>query len=501
VVIDSKTNRPVSNAVVELDGKKAETNAEGKSIVKSSVGSKSLNITKEYYKTHNGKTFVGLTNVKAQKVELDATGRQVPITVLNSVTGKPLANAEVKVLDTTAKTDKKGKTIIVLPTTTSTAKSTVSLEGFNNRDSTIQITANEVAANIVRLTPAGQVYFLSNLNGSIDVVKTNLDGSGRQVVLKGTGREDANTTSLLASRDWQYLVLKARRSGASPALYLIDTSNDRVTEFDSGSADFSLIGWHDHTFIYDLTRQNLQDWQSGKQALKSYNAETGQLNILDQTKAEGRASRYAYQQFSEHYIVNNAVVYATTWSGYDEFEDYDYKGKSASIRAVQPNGQNKKDHRTFPAGQISHILGRLYAPQEIYYAVYNLNGKTNFYEFEAQSVSSAAGVNAETFNRDYPTFLLSPTGKQTFWTELRDGKNTLFVGNSDGEEKQQVASLSEYSPYGWFSDDYVLVARSSSELYIMPKEGVTKDQKPLKISDYYKPSRTYQGYGYGYGGL
>jgi Tol biopolymer transport system component len=93
--------------------------------------------------------------------------------------------------------------------------------------------------------------------------------------------------------------------------------------------------------------------------------------------------------------------------------------------------------------------------------------------------------------------LLSPSGSNSFWAEARDGKSALFVGDQDGKNPKQVASLSEYTSYGWFTDDYLLVSKGSSELYIMSKAG----GKPQKITDYYKPSVNYQGYGGGYGGL
>ena len=66
------------------------------------------------------------------------------------------------------------------------------------------------------------------------------------------------------------------------------------------------------------------------------------------------------------------------------------------------------------------------------------------------------------------------------------------------QPKIYVASLSDYKTYGWYSDDYLLVSKNSSELYIMAKTG-SKD--PIKISDYHNPALTYVGYGGGYGGL
>jgi hypothetical protein len=102
------------------------------------------------------------------------------------------------------------------------------------------------------------------------------------------------------------------------------------------------------------------------------------------------------------------------------------------------------------------------------------------------------------YGSSYPTYLQSPSANDTFWAEPRDGKNTLFIGNEDGQKGKQIASLSEYFTYGWFTDDYLLVSKNSSELYIMPKGG---SKNAIKISDYHKPVQNFYGYGGGYGGI
>ena len=40
------------------------------------------------------------------------------------------------------------------------------------------------------------------------------------------------------------------------ALYLIDTATDKLTKFDSSEADYTLVGWYDHSFIYALSLSN-----------------------------------------------------------------------------------------------------------------------------------------------------------------------------------------------------------------------------------------------------
>jgi hypothetical protein len=345
------------------------------------------------------------------------------------------------------------------------------------------------------------VYFLSNATGKIDVVKTNLDGSGRKTVFEGSGREDLRTTSLLASRDWRFLVLKSRHDGDRATLYLIDTNSDKVTQFDTSNADFSLVGWYDHSFIYSLTRNDMQDYQAGKQQLKAYDADHLQLNQLDQNQAEGDANGYAFQNFFSFYILDGVIIYNTEWNRQGvNSNSVDMTGKNDTIRGVAPNGQNKKDYQSFASADTNFIQSTIYQPQNVYFAVYDSNAKPTYYAYDNGAVKTV-GINQDALNVSYPTYLLSPSGKQTFWTELRDGKNTLFTGDSDANNKKQFATLSDFSPYGWFSDNYVLVSKNSSELYITAPGGVADGKQPVKITDYYKPAQDYNGYGYGYGGL
>lgn len=501
-VVDSIYSTPVSNAQVKLGGGEAKTDGNGKAVVKARLGKSNLEVSKQYYLTSRSKYLVGLKSAPKPKVKLVATGRLVPIKVSNKITGKPMSGAQIAVFGTTAKTDKKGNALVALPTNTATQSAKISAPGFNTAATTVVITDKVLAANSFTLTPSGQVYFLSNLNGTLDVVKTNLDGTGRKVVLKGTGQEDKPNTSLLASRDWKYLVLKSRRAGNYPGLYLIDTSNDKITQFENSDSTSNLVGWYGHDFVFDLTKNNNDLWTVGRQTLKSYDAEHLQLNQLDSNQAEGTVNSYAYQTLGSYYLVNGQVVYTVQWNQGFSPTPIDLSSKNDNIRGVQPNGNSKKDYQSLPSDTTGYISAVLSAPQTIYYSVPNeKNTSVTYYEYENQSAKVATDMTQARFNQDYPTYLLSPLGTQSFWTDLRDGKNTLFLGGPNANNPKQIATLSDYAPYGWFTESYALVSKNSSELYIMPAGPVSSTYKPVKITDYYKPAKTFNGYGYGYGGL
>jgi len=141
------------------------------------------------------------------------------------------------------------------------------------------------------------------------------------------------------------------------------------------------------------------------------------------------------------------------------------------------------------------VYTTLAQPQEVYYQVSFNSSPVEYYEYEKGTFKQ---TNKPTDNKSYPTFLLSPSGKKTFWFESRDGKNTLFLGDADAENEKELASGSDLTPYGWYGDDYLLLSKSSSELYIRSTDA---DSPVLKVTDYHKPDYNFAGYGYGYGGF
>ena len=513
VILDAKTDKPVSSADLQLNGKSAKTDQAGKvTFSKVSIGNHKLEASKKYYISGSKNIFVGISNSgNPDTLKLRPTGRQVKVKVVDVVTGKGVKSAKLSVADTEAKTDDNGDATIVLPADKDSQDAKISSDGFNTATSTIKVVEGDTVAveNTISVTPAGKIYFLSKRTGKINVMKSDLDGKNATVVLAATGNEDDGDTILLASQDWKYLALKSKRDGASkPAsLYLIDTANnDKLTTMDEGNATFTLTGWSNHTFVYQVQRDSVKDWQPNRQSLKSYNAENAKLNVLDNTGGEGSGNAtyygtdYKAEYFGSVILVGNVLTYSKAWiAGIYTPGGEQLAGKQSGIYSVGVDGGNKKTLKSFDAFTTSSIEGKLYEPNEVYYRVYNKD-KAEYYALE-NGVVSTKGDLAATFNGFYPTYLFSPNNQQTFWAEPRDGKNTLFVGDAKSDNAKTVNELSEYTAYGWFTGDYLLISKNSSELYIIGSVGLQGNAKPLKITDYHKPNVTFYGYGGGYGGL
>jgi hypothetical protein len=499
-VTDSATGTPVSGAKVLLDGTSKLTNSGGMVTLKVPVGSRGLEVTKTYYKTSQQTVLVDvMATHNLLSIRLVATGRQVPIKVTNKITGQPIPEAVLTFGSTNAKTDTNGQATVVLPTGSPTQATTITVDGYNEFVTKVQVTTAVVDANTFALVPMGHIYFLSNLSGKIDVVSTNLDGTERKTVLPGTGAEDANNTVLLAARDWRYLTLLSKRDGGQyPKLFLIDTTTNKTTTIDSNAANYTLVGWSNHYFLYQLGYDTVSSWQPSATILKSYDADGSKSIILAASNATGTSNADAtYQTIWQAGLVSNNLIYAETWYRYPGYVGV--SGQQNILVSIKPDGTGGKVLKTVDAGQYYVSSLKISNPNQMYFAVFDTNtSNPNYYRLDGNgNITQSNTITSGVVNQAYPTYLISPSGKFTFWSEARDGKNTLFTGDYTGGSGATIATLSDYASYGWYSDDYLLVQKSNSELYIMSVTGGT----PLKVSDYFKPNVYLYGYGGGYGGL
>ncbi|MDB5179791.1 MAG: hypothetical protein JWN12_423 [Candidatus Saccharibacteria bacterium] len=497
-VVDSKSKKPVSNALVKIGSTSKQTDKNG--VVKFdtvSVGQPGVEVTKQYYQTYDHSyTIPVLANPESPTYEVVATGRRVAINIVDKITGKPLEDAVISSSQTKATTNADGKTDLILSPKNELQDATLTKSGYNSQDVKVMVT--DGAVNTYMLTPYGTIFYLSKATGTINVMKSNLDGTNPVVFAAGTGQEDNNTTSLLAARDWKYAALLTTRENDQQGLYLVDGTKGDFTIIDQGNATFSSIGWSGHNFVYIVYRNAGNYWDDKRQAIKSFNADTRKITTIDETSGSGTSTYDAqYQSFSNVYILGNEVVYAKSWSyGY-----YNNLGedKTTLLISADPNGGTKRTVKSF-AVNLSVSL-KLYEPTALYLRVTTTgNDPSVFYEYEGGTVKMVSDTSDAKFNEAYTTFLVSPSGKKTLWYEPRDGKNTLFIGDENGKNAQNIANLSDYTPYGWYgdSDQYILLSKNNSELYIASVDGAMTTS--LKITDYHKGT-SYIGYGSGYGGL
>jgi len=479
-VTDSVTNTPVSGATVSTGAISATADGSGKVTLRSvKVGPHTFSISKKYYKDGSISAVVPILRQKTTpSVLFVATGRQVKIKVTNLISGKVLGAVEIQVAGTTAKTASDGTATAVLPADTSTQKATLSLDGYNNASVTVKISNKDVAENDFKLTPAGKVYFLSKRTGSLDVMKANLDGTSAETVVAGTGNEEQGNTFLQQSPDGKYVALVAKRTTTDPTpqLYVLATADDKLLQADSGNAVFNMTGWVGDSLVYTVARQDLPAWQQGLNKLKSYDATSGKNTLLDQS-AGSDAATGVNENYQMVMISGNNVIYGKTWSY--TIDATNLTGKHASLQIIGIDGQNHQAVATYPATDIVQFVP--HSPVALYISDETADlATTTYFDYTAGSTPKPASLSGNQLYAGSYFYFFSASGSQTFWSEPRDGKYALVLADGSGANPKTIANLSDYSAYSWYTDNYLLVTKGNSELYVMDTHG----DPAIKVTDF-----------------
>lgn len=493
-VYDSQTNKPVSEADILIDGKQAKTDGNGQAKIENvKVGYRQLKISKKFYTELNKDITIKLTDPNSFDNKLTATGRQVPVSVGNLLNSKSVKGASIKSQESAAITDDQGNAVIVTDPTKQKVEVTVQADNYNLKTLEINVTDEITEENKIKLTPAGKIYFVSKQSGKNDVVESNLDGTERKVIVSGTGKEQDDYTILSASRDWRYISLFANREDKNNT-YIIDVKNPELQETQKEYRITTPIGWYDQYYIYYYENDGPQ-WQSKNVKLVSYDAENRQNITLDENRAEGTSDiDYVFEQYTTFNIVQNEVVYSKVWYA-DLYSGGKIVGKQNSINSINPGGFDKKTVKEFDAkiGSNFWIDSIRPKPQILNFRTNDFT-QQNYYEYKNNKLTEKPQVSSN-FTSQYPKYIYSPSGNKTFWSESRDGKNVLIIGDKDAENTKQIADKSEYVAVGWYTDDYLLLSKNGSELYI---SDINTIANPIKVSDFQPNSFNDLGGGYSY---
>lgn len=496
-VQDSRTGRGLKSATVTIGSLSAQTDESGVARVEDvPLGAHGIVIKKSYYAEVSQSITVDVFSSDRQEVRLVATGTVVPLVIIDRVSGSAVTGAEVMSGTTKiGKTSADGKLDVVIPANEKQLPLSISAPNFNKLETKITSESKQVA-----LTPAGALYFVSKLSGKLDVVKASLDGTDRKIVVPGTGSEDDRATSLIASKDWKYAALKSKRSSSKPAgLYIVTSTDDKYAVLDDANVEFTPVGWLGHYFIYQTARFGEQ-WRAGSAQLKSYNAETGKTTVLDQSASDPASTQQSplYEIFGMVYVIDDTVVYTKGWTMYGS-SMLSYDGKQSVIASVRPDGAGKKTIKSFPLTTTSWVNSRLYRPGAVYFqtASQDMPQKYVYSELVGGDYKENVTPAVDYATATYPVYQMSPSGKLSLWSEERDGKQVIFIGDKNADNGQELASKSDYKPYGWLTDDWILLKKNDSELYITTKDQFKKGAEPLKVSDYHRSNSGFSSYGYG----
>lgn len=494
-VVDSRSGSAISGAQVVIGSRTVTTGGNGTAMFASiPIGEQTATVTKKFYTSASQKVTVDIFSADKTAIKVAATGTITTLEVRDRLTDAPVANAVLASGGTTlGRTNDAGTVQAVIPNGKKEAPVTVTVPGYNVLQATITS-----ETRMLQLIPSGSLYFLDRQDGKINVVKTNLDGSDRKVVVPGTGNESDKTTYLSVSKDWKFAVLRAKRAPNKPeALYVVTAKDDKLAVIDDGTVQFTPIGWSGQYFVYQSMRTGADQWRERTTQLKSYNAETGKTVVLDENASEltSTENNALYEAVGGYYLTDTLVSYTKVWTALGD-KTLPKDGKQSAIMTVKPDGSEHKSVKSFPAQDIMTITAKSAQPGTVYYRIQPSADNAPYSYGELTSGAYRDAVNTAAIDsKTHPRYLSSPDGSRTLWAEEAAESVTLYSGNGSGDEKKEIRPKSLYRPYAWLTNDRVIVWRGG-DLYVTTLTQLAKDAEPLKVGGFYRPTDQI-GYGYG----
>lgn len=499
--IDETFKLNVTDVTIELNGAKQEFKGEGPfNFSKVKAGKHTLKVSRQYYEDYSISFTIKPLSKRSQVLSFDAslkpTGRPVLVTVANTISGEAIKDVTITLDKAVATTNEKGEATVVLPSSANEGTVEVKKDGFNTVSVVVAPVSTGTASKLT-LTPSGRVYYFSKRTGKIDLYSSNLDGTDAKVELAATGNE-TDDASLYTSPNRRWLAFNSTRDGGRSAgdntllskVFVFDTTNGKLIAADEGDATFSIAGWAENNrLVYSVSKiipYTSETRVGDKNKVKIYNPETNEIKLVYTNKVIGPDYSKAYDSVEylgvleslDYSIVllRDYIAFSYSVSSYDYNYYVPYPNKY-NIVITDLEGNRKK---TITKDVYMYSLIR-YGTNTISYRSDN-----NYYEYDV-NVGNEVKEDPPVSFEPLPT--LSPDGKRTAWSDIRDSQNITFIGDADGKNEKQILSKQGMTFLQWYNNDYMLLLNSKDEyaLYVISVNG----GEPFKISNMHSYSPNY----------
>ena len=463
---DYQNNSLISDANIKVDGKNYVSNSNGQANVKFKLGNNKLVISKANYTNLYSSVFVFWSGKKID-YKLKATGRTISFKVINSIDNSAVSGASISFGSSQTTTSSSGSANLVVPTSSNNISLSISSTGFNTVQVSSSITNLMSSQNLIKLVPTGQIYYLSNASNGFNVMSANLDGSKEKVVLPSTGNENIGSENLYASSDWNYLVLQSDRTAQNQqGLYIIDTSNNNFSEFDSNNS-YSPIGWIGHDFVYLVTSSTLNSAQPGYEQIKVYNALTNEISLLDSSQVSGTATNYAYQNFSNFIIVNGNLFYT---SSYLAVGTYDLSTLNDTVNMINSTTLAKTSLLTLAANTVSSLKLSQDGINHFNLTLLNATSNQNQYYSYDQNNQTLVSTTISPSTINYSSFFLSANNNYYWMQSSSSGQNQIYTASISSPSPKLIGTTI-YSLVGLWNN-YLLLMKNNT-FYLSPISNLT----------------------------
>lgn len=442
-VIDNETRQPLKNVTVQLNNAQGVTNDDGfVKLDKVRLGDTKLVVTRRAFAPLEKGVTVGWGSNPFGDVLLQPKGLQYSFIVKDFLSGKPIEKAEAVSGDASAFSDKDGKLVLTLDTTSEEpVEITVKAEGY--RTDKITETAESTNDKEVKMVPAQQQAFISKRSGKYDLYKIYADGSGESLVLSGTGSEREDITlepqpngdnvALVSTRDNQ----RGSDGNLLSTLNVVNIGDNKVTKLDTGDS-IQVVGWVESTVVYIVVNEQPANGVK-KQRLMSYNTETSQ-------KLDIASANY----FNAAMVAGDKVYYAPAAD-------------------MQANGATNATMVGFFMTDTSGANTKRLLEQEVWnmvrtgYDTIAFSTGKDWYEYKLGG-GQASRSNGAPVDQKTRLYTNNAAGNQSLWIDQRDGKGVLISYDLGSKQEKVLTGQSGLVyPVRWLNNTTAVYRVHSSD--------------------------------------
>jgi hypothetical protein len=450
-VFDESTTQPLKNVTVSIGSVSQKTDKDGKAKLSGlKLGKAKLVVGKRAFAENTKQLTLGWGSNPQGDIKLTPTGSQYTFSTTDFLSGKAVQGVEASSGEASAIADDKGKIVLTIDKNDDRDEIDVTLKLDGYREETRKINADTKDEQAVKMVTARKHVFISKRGGKFDVYKVDIDGQNEQLVLAGTGKErddmvlvphpTENLVALVSTRDGKY----NKEGYLLSSLQIIDLADNAATNL-AESERVQVVDWLKGRLVYVEISAGASAANPRRHRLMSYDFKN------DQNK-ELATSNY----FNDVLVATGRLYYAPS-SAYQN-------GASTYFYQIESDGTNRQ---TILTEEVWNALRTNYetitlSVQQKWYSLTLGQGKPNKLD----------GAPATTVNRLYVD---SPDGKNSLWTEERDGKGVLLnydVASKKDAELKKLSGLK--NPIRWLTDRiivYRISTPSETADYTMSLDG------------------------------
>jgi hypothetical protein len=437
-VVDAKTNFPITDAAVNIQGSKFTTDENGKfSATNLELGPTSVIIKKRSFNDVSQVITIGWgSNPINKPFSMNPSGNVYSIQITDWMTNKAVEGVAVISADSRVKTNKNGLAEISIA---ENAPKSIKIQSDEYREESISLDNQKETK--ISLVPATPNYFIVEKEGKYNLVKKDLDGNNEITIFGGTGSESLESISILPkpSGGEQVVAFVSTRTGQKNAdgyllsdLYIVQANKKNANKVEGAQSEkIELIGWDESRLIFKKTISGPSASKDDRDRILSYDA------ISDNTIELAKSNNFVDQLFRK-----NVLYYAGTGSG-------------AKLFSIRTDGSDLRTILNKEVWAIEEVSDSVFAVNTSDKKWQKINFNNNNIE-EITSLQNDSNINS--------IKLYSPSGQKLAMldTGIKSGK--LIIKNVNSKITEYNSPLvKNQQNLVWINDNYLLLKTSSPE--------------------------------------